>query len=350
MNIKLQLDKILTALEGAECLAERALVIERIASLEHAGPQDLAIVLDRGDNSVFDAVSKEKIEQCKAGAILASSPIVPNKPYILVGDVLDAFEKIIYTAQQQPTDKAQIDPTATVDAHAVVANGATVGAHAQLHAHTFVGKHAIIGKGVILAPGAKVLDGCTVGDGSIIHAGAIIGSDGFGYQVNATGMRKIPQIGNVHIGKGVEIGANCTIDRGSFNSTVIGDGVKLDNLVHIAHNVHIGPCTAILALTGIAGSAKIGAGCQIGGQVAIKNDITIGNKVKIVSKSAVLKDVADGQTIAGIPAIPFLTWKRLNVFVSRLPELFKQAQTISSALQTEKKPGFLKKFFGFLTR
>ena len=175
-----------------------------------------------------------------------------------------------------------------------------------------------------------------------------IGSDGFGYKVTKAGMQKIPHTGVVTVGRGVEIGANCSIDRALFDATVIGDGVKIDNNVHVAHNVIIGSGSAILAQTGIAGSAVIGMGCQIGGQVAIKNNVRIGNFAKVVSKSGVLNDIKDGETVAGIPAIPFGQWKRFVVASQKLPEMIKLGKELTSLVTLKRAGLFAKiKFFFF---
>ena len=315
-------------------------VIKKIASLETAGPEDIAVVIDRGEASVFGAVSTEKIKQSGAGLILASTCVVPEKNFLVVNDVLAAFEKLVAAREQAFCDKHHYDaryPHAQVSTQAQVADDVSVAAGvyvgpyacvaqgAILGMHSVVDKGAVVGAGVCLYPGARILERCVVGDYSIIHANAVIGSDGFGYQVTKLGLRKIPQVGIVRIGKYVEIGAQCAIDRASFDETIIGDGVKLDNMVHVAHNVVIGASTAILAQTGIAGSVKIGVGCQIGGQVAIKDNLVIGNGVKIVSKSAVMENLADGAVVAGIPAVPFTQWKRMAVAFSKLPELAKMA-------------------------
>ena len=262
-----------------------------------------------------------RLKNSKAGFLISCVADLPEKKYIIVKDAVEAFTKLVdyltvqSFASKLDTGKSEknVSPTALVDPLAVICDGATVGNGSIVNALAFVGRNCVIGAGVVLYPGAKILDNCIIGDGSIIHAGAVIGSDGFGYKVTKQGMQKIPQIGIVRIGRMVEIGANCTIDRASFDETVIGDGVKMDNLVHIAHNVKIGPSCAILAQTGIAGSVQIGIGCQIGGQVAIKNDTKIGNGVKIVSKSAVLNDLVDGEVVCGMPAIPFTKWKRISV-------------------------------------
>lgn len=342
MEVNLKLSKILEIVDGASSSVDSSFLIKNIKSLESAGPNDLAVIIDRGDASVFDAISLDKIKNSKAAVLLSSTPDVPNKNYIIVKDSVAAFSKLteyLYKIEQDKIESEkkqtpEISPEAFIDPTAVICAGAKIGAKSVIKAQVFIGQNCIIGCGVLIHPGAKILDKCIVGDGSIIHSGAIIGSDGFGYTVTKQGMRKIPQIGIVRIGRMVEIGANCTIDRASFDETVIGDGVKMDNLVHIAHNVKIGAATAILAQTGIAGSVQIGIGCQIGGQVGIKNDTKIGNGVKIASKSAVMNDLEDGQTVCGIPAIQFTKWKRNHVLLQHLPEF---AKFVSNAQKVMKK-------------
>lgn len=327
MNLNISIKELLQNLDAQSiirCDVDDTIVVHSIAGLEQAGQNDLAIILDRGDASVFDAVSLQAIEQSKAGVFLAKDALVSDKKYILVQDPLAAFDAIHKAIKKIQSQTAPVFGTdVNVHSSAVIECGSTVGEYTQIGAHVFVGQRCVIGKNVILYPGVKILDDCVVGDNSILHAGAVIGSDGFGYQVGKTGMRKIPQVGNVIIGKHVEMGANCMIDRASFGSTIIGDGVKLDNGVHVAHNVKIGPSTAVLAQTCIGGSAVIGYGCQIGGQVAIKDHIKIGNGVKIVSKSGVMNDLKDGETVAGLPAIPFNQWKRLVVSLNRVPDILK---------------------------
>lgn len=327
MNIHLAIHDILQKItDFTRCDVDKSFVVHRIASLQNAGPNDIAVILDRGDASVFSQIGKEAIKNCNAGVFLAQHEVVPGKNYLLVPDPLAAFCMLVDLAEQKNNDlrpPAVIADTASVHPSAVIEPGARVGNHATIGAHAFVGSNATIGTHTLLHPGARVLDRCTVGDNSIIHSGAVIGSDGFGYEVSKTGLKKIPQIGIVHIGNNVEIGANCMIDRASFDKTIIGDGVKMDNGVHIAHNVIVGPYSAILAQTGIAGSVHIGMGCQIGGQVAIKDNVKIGNGAKIVSKSAVMNDVAENEIVAGIPAIQFRQWKRLIVSLNKVPEALK---------------------------
>lgn len=327
MNNHLVIQDLLTKLTNVtRCDVDPSLVIHRIASLQNAGPHDLAIVLDRGDASVFDAVSKEAITQSAAGVLLADHEVVSGKKYILVSDALAAFTALAELFEQQGNASLQeprVGSNVTIHPSAVIEQGATIGDGTIICAQVFVGKNCTIGSNVLLHPGVKVLDRCVIGNNVIIQSGAVIGSDGFGYQVSKTGLKKIPQIGIVRIGSNVEIGANCMIDRASFDETVIGDGVKMDNGIHLAHNVKVGAYSAILAQTGIAGSVQIGIGCQIGGQVAIKDNVKIGNGVKIVSKSGVMQDLKDNEIVAGIPAIPFSQWKRLTVSLQKVPDALK---------------------------
>lgn len=340
MNNHLVIQDLVSKLSDVtRCDVEATFQVTRIASLQNAGPQDLAVVLDRGDASVFDAISLEAIKKSTAGILLADREIVPGKKYILVSDVLAAFTALADFFQQQKACQVQdpqIGSNVQIHASAVVEQGAVIGDGTKIGAQTVVGKFCHIGSNVLLHPGVKVLDHCVIGDNSIVHAGAVIGSDGYGYQVTKTGLKKIPQVGIVRIGNNVEIGANCMIDRAAFDETVIGDGVKMDNGVHIAHNVKVGAYSAILALTAIAGSVEIGEGCQIGGLVGIKDHVKIGNGVKIVSKSAVMNDLKDGEVVAGVPAIPFRQWKRMIVSLAKVPDALKLLES-SNLLNGSKK-------------
>ncbi len=334
MNINLPLHTILAVLPGVKsCSVDQSFIFQAITSLEKATAIDFAVMLDRGDASVFDPVSLKAVERSSAGAVLAGCDI-QGKPTIVVADVIKAYDALTaYVLQQCRYAAAIIAPSAIVHPSAVIDSGATIGDNSVIHALVYIAQGVVIGAGVVVHAGAKILDRCIIGDGSIIQANAVIGSDGFGYQVSRHGMRKLRHIGIVRIGKAVEIGANCTIDRAMFEETIIGDGTKIDNGVHIAHNVRIGFSCAILAQTGIAGSVVVGNGCQIGGQVAIKDHVTIGDGAKIVSKSAVMNDISSGETVCGIPAIQFSQWKRIAVSLAKLPDVIKLAKQHTASAQ-----------------
>ena len=328
--------KDLCSIVGGSSDLDSSLVIKKIFPIDSAGSSDLAVVFDPEERSVFEPLSLEKIKSSNAGIILASREFVLGKNYLLVEDTVKALEKLsdfIYDVKSFTetnihktsvvSESANLGNKVSVEEYAVIKNDVSIGDNSKISPHAFIGKNSKVGCNVVIHPGARILDRCIVGDNSIIHSGAIIGADGFGYRVMKTGLRKIPHIGIVRIGNNVEIGANTTIDRAAFDETVIDDGVKIDNNVQIAHNVKIGPHTAVLAQTAVAGSVTIGACCQIGGQVAIRDHIKIGNNVKIVSKSGVMRNLKDGDVVSGIPAIPFTSWKRLMVYMSKLPDLFK---------------------------
>ncbi|MBX9830537.1 UDP-3-O-(3-hydroxymyristoyl)glucosamine N-acyltransferase [Candidatus Babeliales bacterium] len=347
MKLALQLGQIKQIIGEGTSTLDDSFVVNTIASLERACPQDLAVIFERGDASVFDNISSKVIEQSGAGLFLAAQKPVDNKQYLLVSDPLQAFQKLVTYIQNKDrvsNEARSLFSDVQLDPSAVVASGASIGAGSVISALVYIGRNCQIGKGVLVHPGVRILDGSIIGDGSIIHAGAVIGSDGFGYQMGKQGLRKVPQIGIVRIGREVEIGANSTIDRGSFDETVIEDMVKLDNCVHVAHNVRIGAGTVILPFTALGGSATVGIGCQIGALVAIRDHIKVGNRVKIVSKSGIMNDVADGSVVAGMPAVAFGTWKRLVVLLTKLPELFKMANEVQKVIEHQKKP-FWKKFF-----
>lgn len=335
--------------KGEPCKDE-SLKIKNISSLEKATENDIAFLFDRGTESVFSPVNLDLVKNSKAAVIVAQKEVIPGKNYLITTDPLSVFTKIVNFIQDDKSEKlisensiiskkSELDQTVKIGPSSVICDGSKIGKFTVIDSNVFIGKNVVVGESVKVYSGAKILDNSKIGNNTIIHANVVIGSDGFGYSVTKQGLKKIPQVGIVEIGNDVEIGANSTIDRAAFDKTVIGDGCKIDNMVHIAHNVIVGPHTAILAQTGIAGGVQIGFGCQIGGQVAIKDHIKIGNQAKIVSKSGVMKDVEPGQTVAGIPAQPFSKWKRSAIVFAMLPEYLKKFK------EREKKAGFFKRLF-----
>ncbi len=184
----------------------------------------------------------------------------------------------------------------------------------------YIGYGVTLGRNTLIHPQVTIHNGTVIGDHCIIHSGTVLGSDGFGYESSHLGLQKIPQIGNVAIGKSVEIGSNCSIDRATLNSTRIGDRVKIDNLVQIGHNVIIGDDTIIVSQCGIAGSSRIGKGVILGGQVGIADYVVIGDGVKVVSKSGIYagKKIPNGAILRGIPAIDHIQQTRIDVSMRKL--------------------------------
>ena len=267
--------------------------ITGIATLQEAGPQDLSFL----SNPKY----LEQANATKAGAIFVgekvaltntTTTIVRTKdPYLTFALHLKFIEgKFSETKGQHPSaiidPKAQVHATAIIEAGAIIEKGAIVGAHSRI------------------GLGAKILHSCVIGEHTTIKAGAVIGSEGFGFAPDQQGhYHHIPQLGIVRIENNVSIGANTTVDRAALGETVIEEGVKIDNLCMIAHNVRVGAHTVIAAQTGIAGSTTVGKHCMIGGQVGIIGHLTIGDHVKIYAQTGVMHDVPSNKTIFGSPAL-----------------------------------------------
>ncbi len=221
------------------------------------------------------------------------------------------------------SDSATIGKNVTLSAGVVVEDNAVVGDGCILGAHVVLEKNAKVGNGCKLHTGSRVLHDCIVGNNCTLHAGVTIGSDGFGFAPSDVAYSKIPQVGNVVLEDDVEIGSNSTIDRATMGSTIIRKGVKLDNLIQVAHNVEIGEHTVIAAQTGIAGSTKIGSRCMIGGQVGIIGHLKIGDNVKIAAQSGVGNNLPDNAIVQGSPAFEVGNYRRSYVSFRRLPETLK---------------------------
>lgn len=289
----------------------------------------------------------------QASIILVSQDFQPAQPVqatlIRVNDVygavkhlLETFEKkekreAIISPQSSVHDNAKVCKTTSIGAFVVVEEGAEIDSNCTIHPQVFIGKNVKIGKNVILYPGVKIYHDCVIGDHCILHANVVIGGDGFGFVPQEDGSyEKIPQVGNVLLEKNVEIGSNTTIDRATMGSTIIHEGVKLDNLIMIAHNVEIGKNTVIAAQTGIAGSTKIGEQCLIGGQVGIVGHIEIADKVQFQAGSGVPKSIKkEGSKLYGYPAIPYFDYLRSYSIFKKLPELNKKIDAIEKQIKKQ---------------
>jgi UDP-3-O-[3-hydroxymyristoyl] glucosamine N-acyltransferase len=222
-----------------------------------------------------------------------------------------------------------------VGAFAYISENVIIADGAKIYPGVFIGNNVVIGKNTTIHAGVKIYFDCQVGDNVIIHAGSVIGSDGFGFAPLPDGSyRKVPQIGNVVIGNGVEIGANVTIDRATIGSTIINKGVKIDNLVQVAHNVQIDEDSVVAAQTGISGSTKIGKKVMIGGQTGIVGHITIADGSKINGKSGITKSITKpNMSFNGIPATDFTSSLRSQASLRRLPDLEKKISELESAIK-----------------
>jgi UDP-3-O-[3-hydroxymyristoyl] glucosamine N-acyltransferase len=231
------------------------------------------------------------------------------------------------------SDSVQLGQNVYVGTFSHIGDNVIIGDNVKIYPETYIGDNVSIGDNSIVFPGCKIYSETVIGKNCVIHGNAVIGADGFGFSPDESGVyKKVPQIGNVIIGDYVDVGAGTTIDRATLGSTIIMDGVKLDNQIQIAHNVEIGKHTAIAAQTGIAGSTKIGENCLIGGQVGIVGHITIGNRVKIQAQAGIGRNVKDDEVLQGSPAIGYGDFNKSYVHFKNLPKLIKKIETLEKKL------------------
>lgn len=254
-------------------------------------------------------------------------PLVVAQPYLALAKLLSEF----YAIKKMPiapyiAKTARISKSAKIGENCYISDFTIIEDDAVIEDGTFIGPNSTILAGVQIGEGSHIESNVTIGFSTIgkfayIKTGARIGQQGFGFYAGKEGIFDIMQLGTVVIGNNVQIGANCTIDRGSLGDTKIGDFARIDNMVHIAHNVEIGAFSIIAAQTGIAGSTKIGSGCVFGGQVGIAGHLNVGNNVMIAAQSGVMKNVENNGKIAGSPAQNIIAWQRQNVLLKKLLEL-----------------------------
>jgi UDP-3-O-[3-hydroxymyristoyl] glucosamine N-acyltransferase len=293
------------------------------------------------------------IYETKASIALVNDNFVPEKKLpstltlIRVPNVYIALAQLLNSVNQTKGKKQGIEtpsfisPSAKipeqdiyVGAFAYIGKNVHIGENAAVYPHSYIGDNVEIGENTIIYSGVKIYEDCKIGKNCIIHAGAIIGSDGFGFAKEGEIYQKIPQLGNVVIEDNVEIGANTTIDRAVMDSTTIRQGVKLDNLIQIAHNVEIGENTAIASQVGISGSTKIGQNVIIGGQAGFVGHIKIGDNVSIGAQAGIISNIRSGRSVIGSPAIDVNNFFRSSVVFPKLPDLYRQIHQLQKELET----------------
>jgi UDP-3-O-[3-hydroxymyristoyl] glucosamine N-acyltransferase len=235
------------------------------------------------------------------------------------------------------SESATLGENVYIGAFTYIADSAKIGNNTKVYPQSYIGDNVQIGDNTIIYPGVKIYQGCIIGNNCIIHSGVVIGSDGFGFAPEDNGeFKKIPQMGIVLIEDDVEIGANTTIDRAVMDATIIHKGVKLDNLIQIAHNVEVGDNTVMAAQVGVSGSTKIGKQCMFGGQVGLGGHITIGDNANIGAQSGIISNIEPGAKILGSPAIPVRDFFKSSVVFPKLPEIYKQIAQLQKEIEALK--------------
>ena len=307
------------------CSAEGQSMLAGVAPLHSAGPSDVSFL--------GDARYGPLLEHTHAGAVIVHRDMADRVPAgstpIVARSVSEAWARVLRLVHPLPPVTPGLHPTAfvaagaTVDPSSEIGPCAYVGDGEEIGARCRIGAHAVIETGVVIGDDCRIGAGAVVshaliGAGSYLHPGVRVGQDGFGLTSTAEGLLSIPQLGRVVIGDNVEVGANSTIDRGALGDTVIGSGCRLDNLVHIAHNVKLGRCCVIVAQVGIAGSTTLEDFVQVGGQAAIAGHLTIGAGAQVCGKAGVISDLEPKAVVFGIPAQPKTQFFRQLAWVRRM--------------------------------
>ena len=293
------------------------------------------------------------IYDTQSSIVLINKDFAPEKEVkatlIRVDNAYESLAKLLNLYEMSQPKKTGVDPLAYIAPtakigqnvyiapFACVADGAEVGDNTVLHPHATVGTSAKVGSDCILYPHATVYHDCRVGNHCILHAGSVIGADGFGFAPSPEGYEKIPQIGIVILEDNVEVGANTCIDRATMGATIIRKGVKLDNLIQIAHNVEVGSHTVMASQVGIAGSTKVGEWCMFGGQTGLAGHIKIGNKVNLGAQSGVPGSIKDGQNLIGTPPMELKAYFKSSAVFRKLPDMYHELNSLKKEIEELKK-------------
>lgn len=293
------------------------------------------------------------IYDTESSIVLVDKSVELEKPtkatLIKVDNAYECVAKLLQLYESMKPKKTGIDSLAFISPSAKIGENVYIGAFAyigdnvvigdgcQIYPNVVICENAKVGNDCLFYPNVTIYHDCHVGNRVTLHAGSVVGSDGFGFAPSENGYDKIPQIGIVTIEDDVEIGANTCIDRSTMGSTYVRKGVKLDNLVQIAHNTDIGANTVMSAQVGIAGSTKVGQWCIFGGQVGIAGHITIGNKVFLGAQSGVPSSLKDNQTLIGTPPMEKLPYFKSQAIFQKLPDLYKQIQKLQKEVDELKK-------------
>lgn len=329
----------LAALAGGEVHGDGRVAIRGVATLEDAHAGDISFFAnDKYRRQLADTdasaviLKPEHLETCPTNALVTSNPYLS---YARIASLLNPVPDA--APSRHPTAviaaSAKVDAGAEIGALAVVGEGVSIGPGCVIGPGCIIGNNVSIGAGTRLVARVTLCADTVIGERCVIHPGAVVGSDGFGLANDRGSWVKVPQLGRVVVGDDVDIGANTTIDRGSLRDTIVEDGVKLDNLIQVAHNVRIGAHTAIAGCTGIAGSTTIGRHCIIGGLAGIAGHLEISDGVTITGMSLVTRSMTESGSYSGnLPAVSTGVWRRMIARMRHIDELFQRVRKIESAL------------------
>ncbi|OQD43174.1 UDP-3-O-(3-hydroxymyristoyl)glucosamine N-acyltransferase [Croceivirga radicis] len=310
--------------------------------------------IEEGENGSLTFLANPKythyIYSTKASVTIVNKDFEPEQDLsttlIKVEDAYNAFSKLLEYYNQVKNNKVGVENPSYIaesatygtdiylGAFAYLGENVKLGNNVKIYPNVYIGDNVTIGDNSVVFAGAKIYSDCSIGKECVIHSGAIIGADGFGFSPDENGVyKKVPQTGNVIIEDHVDVGAGTTVDRATLGSTILRNGVKLDNQIMIAHNVEIGEHTAIAAQTGVAGSTKIGKHCLIGGQVGIVGHIVIGDRVKIQAQSGIGRNIKDDEVLQGSPALNYGDYNKSYVHFKNLPKIVQKISELEKRTQ-----------------
>lgn len=322
------------------------LMVNNVSKIEEGKPNTLAFLA----NPKYE----HYLYTTEASVVLVNQDFVPSQPvpctlirvpsaYEAIASLLRVYEDFIKPKPQgieQPSfiaENAILGENIYVGAFAYIGKGTKIGNNVRIYPQAYIGDGVVIGDNTTIYAGVKIYYGCVIGANCTIHSGTVIGADGFGFAPTGENYNKVPQIGNVVIEDYVEIGANTCIDRATMGSTRIQKGVKLDNLVQIAHNVVVGENTVMAAQVGVAGTTKVGAHCMFGGQVGVAGHLNVGERTMLAAQTGISGNVPAGSIYMGSPGFEVNKYRKAYVLFKKLPELYTQLSTLEKEIQTLKK-------------
>lgn len=323
-----------------EIVGDANVTVNTFAKIEEGKPGSITFLSNpKYEHFIYDT---------DASIVLVNRDFIPEKPIkatlIKVDNAYETLAKLMTLYEQSKTQNKGIASTAIIaksakigkdvyiGAYVVIDDDVVIGDNTQIYPHTYVGKNASVGEGSLIYSGVNIYHDCQIGNHVTLHSGVVIGADGFGFAPTPEGYNKIPQIGNVIIEDNVEIGANTCVDRATMGSTIVHKGVKLDNLIQIAHNDEIGANTVMAAQAGVAGSAKVGEWCVIAGQVGITGHLTVGNHVILGPQSGIISSIKDGSRLIGSPPMEEKPFFKSQAVLRKLPDMYRELNALRKEL------------------
>jgi UDP-3-O-[3-hydroxymyristoyl] glucosamine N-acyltransferase len=334
----------LAKLLGCELRGDGSVEISRAAPIESAGPGDVTFVSNRRYMRFLGALGASAVILPPDAPEVAVPSLRAVDPYLAFARAVEHFHRPVplppgVHPAAQIAASARIGPNASIGAYAVIGDNVSIGAEARIAPHVVIYPEVVIGDRFLAHAHVTVRERVRIGSDVVLHSGSVIGSDGFGYLPGDGGIRRLVQAGDVVIEDEVEVGANATVDRAMVGSTVLRRGVKLDNLVMVAHGCEVGEYSMLAAQAGLSGSTRLGKWVRMGGQVGLAGHLSVGDRAQLAAQSGVANSVPAGASVGGTPAVDLALWRRMMAALARLPELLRRVRRIERHVGLDRATG-----------